>query len=139
MEIFVELSERIDVVLSMVLANILHAKIIHNKGERDWTGDMLPKGSSAGDGCIVKLDEMGLQMVVDDASGLFEARHAFPNFQVGIAIMHERCGVVMIDNFDGDECNWEFHVFKTGQGGAVIEVFDVQDHEFGIWSGQCAV
>ena len=71
-----------------------------------------------------------MEAVVGNASSLFEAGHALSNFDVNVSIREKGEKVVMVNDFLGDEFDWELHVLISFHGGAVVK-FDIEDCELG--------
>ena len=83
---FVVLLEDIHEMLSIVLAGVLHAKIINNKGEADWAPVVAPVSwcdLALAVTCLVKA--FGEEFLSNDA-GLWEAVHPASYFTEDIAI-----------------------------------------------------
>ena len=59
---------------------------------------------------------MYLEAAVGNVSSLFEAGHAFTNFNVNVTIREKGKKVVLVNDFLGDEFDWELHVLSTGGG-----------------------
>ena len=47
--------------------------------------------------------------------------------------------LVLVNDFLWDELEWELHVFVPFHGGAVVKVFYIEHHKFGVRSGDGAV
>ena len=73
-------------------------------------------------------------------AGLFEAVHAFYNFDVNIALIINLFGeVVFINDFLRDVTQEKFHVFRLRQVIIEVEVFYIGRHAFGTRRGDNAV
>ncbi len=100
---------------------------------------MLIERRGARHGSVSKSDEVFFESVVGNASSLFEARHAFADFDVDVSIGDKVKQLVLVNDFLWDELEWELHVFVPFHGGAVVKVFYIEHHKFGVRSGDGAV
>ena len=78
----IELLERLDEMVRRVFADVLDTRIVDHKGEADVFGGMLPKVRGLSNGEVAKLGKVDLEPIVHNAAGLFQAWHAFADFQV---------------------------------------------------------
>jgi hypothetical protein len=95
---------------------------------------VLPERWGARHGSIARCCKVCLETVIGNASSLFEAQHAFSDFYVYMAIGGKRKKVVLVDDFLRNKLEWELHVFIAVHGCAIVEVFDIQRHNFCIGS-----
>ena len=94
---------------------------------------MLPEGGGAGDRRISKLGEVDFQLVIGDAAGLFETRHAFADLHIDQDVRSDKAAqVVLLNDLIREEIQGKFHVVVSRYGGAVVEIFDVQHHKPGV-------
>ena len=135
----VELLEGIDEVVSMFLADIFDSEIVNNEGESYRSGFVFPERWSARHWSVAESCEMLLEAVVGNASSLFEAGHALANFDVHVSVRDKVEKVILGDDFVGDQLDWQLHVLVPFHGGAIVKVFDIEDHELGVGSGDSAV
>ena len=122
-----------------VLVDVLDTKIVDHKGEADVFGGMLPKGRGSSVGGVAKLGKVYLEPIVHNASGLFQAWHAFVDLQVYPSVRCKLEEVVLGDDFLREYRQADFHILVTPHGGVVINCFNVKSDEAGIGSGDCAV
>jgi hypothetical protein len=71
------------------------------------------------------------ELVVGEASGLWEAVHAFANFEKHAPVDDEGCEVVCFDDEVGQKGGGDPHVFFALHWCVEIEVFCVAAHEAG--------
>ena len=76
---------------------------------------------------------------VCDVASLFETGHPFLDFNIHIVFVYKVVKVVLGDDFFGDDVDWEAHVFKVGEWGAVVEIFDVYASKNAVGGGDGAV
>ena len=108
----------------MILANVLNAKIIDDKGKIDGASVVGPQGRSDGDGAIAVLGKVGGELIIGDTTGLFQPRHAFSDLHVNPAIGGgKRAQGVFVEDFVRDFRDVELHIFVTVHGGTIIECF----------------
>ena len=61
---------------------------------------------------------MDFQLVIGDAAGLFENRHAFANLHTDPAVGADKSAqVILFDNLVREETQGKFHVLVTVHGG----------------------
>ena len=119
------LLEVLNQVISILFANIFDAEVVNDKGEGDVTRRMISEGRGAGDRRISKLGYVDFQLVIGDAPGLFETRHAFADLHVYPAVgVDEAVQVVLLDDLVREEIQGDFHVLVSSHRGAVIQIFD---------------
>ena len=80
-----------------------------------------------------------LEFVVGNAASLLEAWHAFSDFNVNVAVGDKVKQVVLVDDFLGNELQRELHVFVALHRCAIVEIFYIQYHVFGVRSRDGAV
>jgi hypothetical protein len=100
---------------------------------------MLIERLGARQGSVAKGGQVFLESVVGNASSLFEAQHAFPEFEVDVPIGDKVKQMVLVNDFLWDELDRELHLFVTFHEGSVVKVFDIEHHKFGGRSGDGAV
>ncbi len=100
---------------------------------------MLVERRSTLDRTVSKGDEVLSELVVGNASGLFEARHAFSDFNVDVSVVDKVKKMVLVNAFLRDELDWELHVFVAFHGCCIVNIPDIEHHKFGLWSGDGAV
>ena len=127
------LLEGLDQMISIFFSDIFDAKAVDDKGEGDVRRCMLPEVGGAGDRRIYKLGEVDFQLVIGNAAGLFDTRHAFADIHIDTAVRaDEATQVVLLNDLVREEIQGEFHVLVSGYGGAVVEIFDVQHYKPGV-------
>ena len=82
---------------------------------------------------------MYLGPIVRNATGLFQAWHAFADLQVYPSVQCKLEEVVLGDDFLREYCQADFHILVTPQGGVVIKKINVKSDEAGTRGGDCAV
>jgi hypothetical protein len=70
--------------------------------------------------------------LVDNDAGLGEAVHAALNFDIYMSVVDKREEVVCLNDFLGDDVDWESHVLIAAHGGSQVEVFNVAAHVLGV-------
>ena len=70
---------------------------------------------------------------------LWEAVHSLSYFNVDFAVVDKWEKVVCINDFLRNDVEWQEHIFISLHGGAEVEVFYVDPHEFCIGGGYDAV
>ena len=79
------------------------------------------------------------ETVLGDATGLFETRHSLPNLHVHKTVVCNTCEIIFGYNLIGDERDGDAHVFVGGEGGAIIELVNVDGCKAGSGGADCAV
>ena len=122
-----------------VLADVLDTEIFDHKGESDVFGGMLSKGRGSSDGGVAKICKVYLEPIVRNATGLFQAWHAFADLQVYPAVRCKLEEVVLGDDFLREYCQADFHILITPHGGVVIKIINFKSDEAGTRGGNCSV
>ena len=78
----VKVLQGIDEMVGIVFANIFDAKVVNNEAEGDVTALVPPKAGGLRRWGVAVFGEVGLESNVGKEAGLFEAVHAFANFNV---------------------------------------------------------
>jgi hypothetical protein len=122
------------------LVDVLHTKVVDNKGEADWAPVVtsiswcdlaLPVS------CLVKA--LGEEVLSNNAS-LREAVHPASHFEENVAIcIHFVMESVFIDDVLGEQFQFHSKVLVTFHGSHEVEVLDVNGHELCIGGGDDAV
>ena len=63
--------------VGVLFAYVIDPKVMNNEGENDGLGGVLPERQGSGHRGKAELGEARFYLVVGDAAGLLEARHAF--------------------------------------------------------------
>ena len=135
----VQFLEGLDEVVGVFLADVLDPKVVDDEGENYGLGGVLPERRSSGNRGEPKTGKVSFEAVVGDAAGLFEAGHAFSDFEVNPAVITECAEVLLFDNFVRDTDQREFYVIVVGHGCAMVKILDTQGHEAGTRSGDGAI
>ena len=98
----VEFLEGLDEVVGVLFSDLLHAKVVYDKGEKYGFGVMLPQRRGSGYRGESELGEVSFELVVGDVDGLLEARHAFSDLEVEPAVGTERVDAVLLNYFVWD-------------------------------------
>ena len=88
---------------------------------------------------ISMLEKAFDQEFLCDHARLGKAVHAAANFQVDLAVVDLVHQVVLVDDLLWYDVNGQEHIFVAFHGGAQVEVFDIDNHEFGIRGGEHTV
>ena len=121
----VQCFEGLDEVVGILLAGVLDPKVVDNKGENDGLGGVLPERRISGNRGKSKMGKVSFEPVIDDAAGLFEARHVFSDLEVNLAIRTECAEVVLVNYFVWDAGQCKFHVLVAGHGSSIVEILDI--------------
>ena len=78
---------------------------------------------------VAKGGEVFDEAVLGDTAGLFETRHALPNFHIHESIFLNSFEIIFVYNLIGDERDGDAHVFVVWEGGAVIKFGKVNSAE----------
>ncbi len=73
--------------LSIGAVGVANAKVVHNKTEHDVARVMPPKAVREWERCVPVGLEEGNELVVGDASGLWQSVHATADFDVDVSIV----------------------------------------------------
>ena len=68
------------------------------------------------------MGKVRFEPVVGNASGLFEAGHAFSDLEGNPSVSTLCAEVVLVDYFVRDTGQCEFHVLVAGHGGAIVKI-----------------
>jgi hypothetical protein len=87
--------------VNMGATHIFDAKIVNDQGKRNGAGAMGPKGRCSFDGAIPKLGKVLGELIVGNATGLFESGHTLSNFHVhpSVSSIFESVQVILGDDF----------------------------------------
>jgi hypothetical protein len=103
----VEVLEGLDEMIGMLFANVLDSKVVDDEAENDGTCRVFPETWGSWCWIVAILDEMLGEALVGDDASLFEAVHAFFDFNVHPAV---RCDnvkeMVSVDDFLGNGGDW---------------------------------
>ena len=135
----VELAEGRNEVVGGCILDILDTEVIHDEGENNAIGGMMPESRGEADGPVAEVEEVPLETVIRKAASLFEAGHALANLHVDIAVGDFGGKVVGFDDFRWNLRIQEFHVFEALKWGAVVEILDVGAGKAGVGGGNGAV
>jgi hypothetical protein len=88
-----------------------------NKGKKDWASRMLEQARGVSALVIAMEGKVGNKGVVRNFAGLGEAIHAFPDSDIGMALVNKGAKFVLVKNGFGDEGYRYHHVFVAVHGG----------------------
>ena len=125
----------------MFLANIFDPGIVDNKGRDGYgSGFVFLERWGSGHWSTAESCQVCLEVVGGNASSLIEAGHAFSDFDIDISIRDKsKKKAVLLNDFLGDELDWELHVLVAFHGCVIVKLVDIKDSKLGIWSGDGAV
>ena len=123
----------------MLASQILDSKVVDDEGELDRPGFVFPKAWCVFGRDVAECGKVFAQLVVGDDAGLREAVHALVDFNANISVVNEWEELVLVDDFLRDYIDGESHVFVALHRGAIIKIFYVQHHVFGVRSRYGAV
>ena len=83
--------------------------------------------------------EIADELVVGEASCLGQAIHPAADFHVDIAVVEERCQVVLGNDVVGQHPNGDAHIFVTCHWRSQVKIFEVGGEEHAIFGGEDAV
>ena len=63
--------------VGVLFSNVLDAKVVNNKGEKDELGVLIPQRRGSGYRGKTEMGKVSFESVVGDASGFLEAGHTF--------------------------------------------------------------
>ena len=113
-------------IIDVVLPHIIDTEVINNERKNDVFGGVFPKRGDARDGGISKLGEMQMELVILNATGLFQAWYSFADFHVNPDVGGQGGKTILADDFIGGNIQGNFHVFVPGHWSFIIKVFNVQ-------------
>ncbi len=122
------------------LVDVLHSKVVNNKGEADWAPFVMPISWCDLALPVLCLVEALGEEVLSNNSGLSEAVHPALHFAEEVAICI--CFVtesVLIDDVLGEQFQFHSEVLVMFHGSHEVEVLDVDSHELCIGGGDDAV
>jgi hypothetical protein len=73
-------------VFGIGFVEVFDAKIVDGKGKREWFGGVSPETRSVRDGGIAEWCKVSAKLIVCQDGGLFQAIHAFADFDVGVSL-----------------------------------------------------
>ncbi len=125
-------------IADIVFADVLHAKIVDNKGEADGAPIVLPVSwcdSALVVSCFVKAFS---EEVLRNDAGLWEAVHSTSHFTENIAIrIHFIMECVFVNDVLWEEFEFHLEVLIAIHGRHEVEVLDGDGHELcigcGVW------
>ena len=88
-----------DEVVGVLFSDVLDAKVVNNKGEKDGLGVVLPQRRGSRYRGETKLGMVSFESVVCDVAGLLEAGHAFSYLEVDPAVGTERAEALLFNDF----------------------------------------
>jgi hypothetical protein len=122
------------------LVDVLHSKVVDNKGEADWVPIVMP--ISWCDLALLLpclLEALG-EEILSSTAGLREAVHPTSHFAENIAIcVRFVTESVIIDDVLGEQFQFHSEVLVPVHGSHEVEVLDVDGHELCIGGGYDAV
>ena len=118
---------------------VLNTEVIDDEGKLDGVGFVAPQGGGAGDRVVAVRGEVLDEPVLGDAAGLFETRDTLSDLDVHEAVVFNAGEIVFGNNLSRDERDGDSHIFVGGEGGAVVELVDVDGAEAGGGGADCAV
>ena len=121
----VQLLEGLDEVVGVLLADILHPKVVEEEGDSDGLVAVLPERRSSGNRGESKMGKVRFEPVFGNVDGLFEDGHAFSYLEVKPAVGTECAEVVLVNDFVRDTGHREFHVLVAGHGGTIVKILDI--------------
>ena len=103
-----------------VFSDVIDTEVVDHKGETDIFGGMLPNGRGLSNGGVSKLVKVGLEPIICNTSGLFQAWHIFVDIQVYPSVGCELEEVVLGDNFFRKYFWAYFRILLSPHRGLVI-------------------
>ena len=88
--------------VSVLFSGVLDSIVDNDEGEEYGLSVVLLQRLGSGYRGETELGEVSFELVVGDAVGLFEARHAFSDLKVDPAVGTERAEVVLFNDFVWD-------------------------------------
>ena len=100
-----------------------YPKIVDNEAENYATPDVSPEARSVLALVVTLFGQSLFEELVGDDAGLWEAVHAFANFDVHLSVGVDQVPEVVLDNdLFGDDFESEAHVFRIGHRSIEVEV-----------------
>lgn len=115
---------------SVCAADVLHAKIVDNKGEGDRPGGVAPQArGQGGRGVTVRCKE-GSETVGQFARLVGESVHAFADLNVDVVTMDKKGKEIVVGHDQhGNDGNGNAHVLTIGHRGLKVKIFEIACHE----------
>ncbi len=122
------------------LVDVLHSKVVNNKGEADWAPIVTPISWCDLALLVPCLVEALGEEVLNNNAGLREAIHPALHFAENLAIcIRFVTESIFIDDVLGEQFQFHSEVLVPVHGNHEVEVLDVDDHELCIGGGDDAV
>eukprot|EP00978_Attheya_sp_CCMP212_P013152 scaffold32950_cov66-Attheya_sp.AAC.1 len=121
--------------IGMFFSHIFDGKIIDNKAKCDRTGDVFEKSGSSGSFDVTMGGKMLDQSLVGQNASLGKAIHTSVNLDHDVAIVDERCEVVLFNDDIGNPLDRDVHQFGAFHGSASIEILGISIHALGTRCG----
>ncbi len=86
----------------IVAVGVADGEVIHDQGKAHIPGVMSPEARSEWTGVVTMGKEQALEVFIGEASNLWEAVHAFPDFHIDVAIVDKVVEFVMIHDRVGN-------------------------------------
>ncbi len=125
----------------IIAIGVVDGKVIHDQGKLHIPSVMAPEARSEWTGVITMKWEQALEVVISEASGLWEAIHAFPDFHIDMAIVDKVMEIVMVHDCVGNGGDVDVHVsiISGWHGCAEVKIFKITDQASRAWCGDDAI
>ena len=80
--------------VGVLFSDVLDTKVVYDEGEKYGFGAVLPQRRGSGYRGETELGKVSFELVVGNAAGLIESRHAFSYLKVDPAVRTERAEAV---------------------------------------------
>ena len=120
---------------SMVAANILDTKVIHNEYKDDGSPFVAPEAWGGVALKVAVLGQMLSEEIIGKLAGLFQPVDPFGDLEVYPVIEHKLSEVVLVNEFLGNLGEVDADIFRSIEGSAQVKVGEVVAGEMGIRGG----
>ena len=117
----------------MSAANILDAKVIHDKHKDDGSPFVVPEAWGGVALKVAVLGQMLSEELIGKLAGLFQPVDPFGDLKVYPVIERKLCEVVLINELLGDLGDVDVYIFRAIKGSAQVKVGQVIAGEMCIW------
>ena len=114
-------------VVGTLFLNIFDAKVVNHERKTDVQCRVIPKGRSVRYWSINRICEMCSEVVIGNAAGMFDTRHALSDLKVYPTVRASKASkVVLVNDFGWKDVEGEVHIIETCHRSVVVEILDVK-------------